>query len=578
MTAPSCGSSWHSSEGQDPASTYARDVVAGHVPAGQWHRKACERHLRDLATAEAQGLRWEPWRALRVVLVARLCRHFKGRAWAGRPVELEPWELFIIGSIFGWVRASTGYRRFVDAFIEVPRGQGKSTLAAVIVLFMTFFDGEPGADSYCYATKKEQARIVFRTARRFVLSSPALRQVITPYRSTLFNEETDSKIEILGSDSDNQDGLRPHCAIADEIHKQKTPDMMEVVESGMGTLDQPLHFKITTAGESAESVYEQQVNISTQVLDGSIDIPEWFCFIAAADEADDPESEDTWRKANPNYGISVNPDFLRKELRKARANPSEWAKFRRLYLGQKVTSADSYFGVEDWDACDQPMLPDDVLRRFPCWVGVDLSSRIDTTAVIAVWLLEGADVGLPPGEWVVLRGRIWLPGEHAEDRRRRDRVPYPTWIESGYLETTEGNVIDQRQMREYLVTQQQSAWPLLREVAYDPWNAGELAQRLQDDHGFVMVEARQGPQTLSAPTKRLKEALMQRRVIHGGQPVLRWMLSNVRCRTDVNGNLMPSKKHSRGRIDGAVAATMGLWRAMLRGNATPPAAPQLLVL
>lgn len=547
----------------DPVTAYAHQVVAGEVPAGQWHRLACARHLRDLETAETRGLRWRPELVAKLVLFSRLCKHFKGEL-AGQPIHLEPWEVFILGSLFGWVRVEDGLRRYRNAFVELPRGQGKSTLAAIIALYMTFFDGEPGAEGYCFATKKDQAKIVLRAARRFVLSSKVLKSRIQALRYNLHDEDTESKLDILGSDSDNQDGLRPQVAIADEVHRQKTRDMIDVVESGMGTRRQPLLFEITTAGENPESVYEHHYGISTQVLDGSVDVPEWFAFIACADLDDDPCDEATWRKANPNYGISVKPDFLRKEMRKALADPTEWPKFRRLYLGQKVQAADSYFSVEDWDACATRMLPPDVLRRFPCAGGLDLSSRIDITGAVLTWLLQGEQVGLDPGDWLVILPRLWVPGENVEERRRRDRVPYPTWVEQGYLDGTEGNVIDQGVIREYLVTQK-AAWPLFGELAYDPWNAGELALRLKDDHGFAMVEARQGPKTLSEPTKRFKELLLKRRIIHGGHPVLRWMLSNVRVREDSNGNVAPDKKRSRGRIDGIVAAIMGLWRSTLTG-------------
>lgn len=556
MTAPHSVSSWQSSDGSDPVTSYARDVVEGRIPGGQWHRAACARHLRDLETADAQALQWKPWLAFKVVLFARLCRHFKGRKWAGRPVELEPWEVFIVGSLFGWVRAKDGLRRFVDAFVELPRGQGKSTLAAIILLFMTFFDNEPGADGYCYATKKDQARIVFRTARRFVMASPLLKKMITPYRSTLFNEETESKVDILGSDSDNQDGLRPHVAVADEIHRHKTPDMLEVVESGMGTLDQPLHFKITTAGESAESVYEQQVRISTQVLDGTVDIPEWFAFIASADPDDNPEIEETWRKANPNFGISVNPDFLRKEMRKAKANPYEWVKFRRLYLGQKVGSADSYLSLLDWDVCmQQPRVSVETLRELPCWLGLDLSSRVDLTAGVLVWML-------PDGR-CVWRPKFWVPEVGLEDRRRRDRQPYPSWVEQGHIETTEGNVVHLGVVREWIV-EQKATWPLLQEVCYDPWGAGELIQTLKDDHGMRVVEVRQGPRTLSEPMKRTQELVLEHDLDPGDNPVLRWNASNLKARVDANENVAPCKRKSRGRIDGMSAGITGLSRALLQ--------------
>jgi phage terminase large subunit-like protein len=507
----------------------------------------------------------------------RLFRHFKGE-WGGRPILLEPWQQFIVGSLFGWVREADGLRRFRNAFIELPRGNGKSTLAGGLGIYMTFFDNEPGADGYAFATKKDQAKVVFQYARQMVLRSSVIREWgVVPYRHNLHDANTESKFDILGSDSDGQDGLRPHFAVADELHKHPNADMVDVVESGMGTRRQPLLVEITTRGENdgPETVYGAHFNVSTEVLSEVTDIPEWFAFIAAADPDDDWTSEETWRKANPNYGISIKPDFVQKELKKALVNPHEQIKFKRLYVGQSAERAEGYFPLKvtdpdtgrvcGWDTC-AGAVDDEALEGRPCWLGLDLSSRVDLTAVVGVWWLDD-DV-------LVVRPKLWLPALNLEAKRRRDRVPYTEWVAQGYLQTTPGNVVDQSVIRAY-IKDFADRWNL-QELVYDPWNAGELAQKLQDEDGLTVVEARQGYKTMSEPTKRLLELTLESRLRHGGHPVLRWMASNVKVRRDANGNVAPDKQMSRRRIDGVVATIIALWRAMLH-QPTKDGGPQLYV-
>lgn len=538
---------------------YARQVLAGDPPAGRWVRLACERHLRDLEDAR---WRWRPELAVKAVKLFQMFRHHKGE-WAGQPFRLELWQQFIIGSLLGWVHVDTGLRRYRNAFLELCRGQGKSTLAAGLLILLTFFDNEPGAEGYCIATKKDQARIVFRTARQMVLRSSPLREFITVWRHNLHDDDTESKAEALGADADTLDGLRPHIAIADEVHKHSTPDLIEVIESGMGTRRQPLLFEITTAGEAdgTETVYGQHYGISTQVLEGAVDLPDWFAFIAAADPDDDWTLETTWRRANPNWGVSVKPEFIAKECRKALANPSEQPKFRRLYLGQRVEQVDAYLSLEAWDACP-PLPPDEELRPCPCWIGLDLSSSVDVTAAVLVWRLAP--------ERIAVRPMFWLPEVGLDSRRQRDRVPLPAWVQQGALHLTPGNTIDRavvrRAVRDLAVTWGAQA------ICFDPWGAGEMTQALQDEDGLRLLEVRQRVSELSEPTKRLRDLVLQHGAAHDGNPMLRWMVSNVVVREDDQGNVMPSKRRSTGRIDGVQALITAI-----RGMVTQAPAASLTI-
>jgi phage terminase large subunit-like protein len=552
MSETNSGSSWPSPE-DDPVTAYAVDVVTGAIPAGKWHVLACRRQLRDLEIAQrGDGVwRWRPELARKVIGLFRLFRHFKGE-WGGQPMVLEPWQCFIVGSIFGWVHRETGLRRFRNAFVELTRGNGKSTMAAGIAVIFTFFDNEPGAEGYAFATKKEQARTtIIRTARQIVLRSKVIREFVQVLRHSLYNEETESKLEALGRNSDTLDGLRPHIAIGDEIHKQATPDVVEVVESGMGPRRQPLLFNITTAGEAdgIESVYGQQLSISHQVLEGVNDLPSWFAFIACADPEDKERwgEEEVWRKANPNWGISVKPDFVQKEYLKALANPAEKPKFCRLYLGLRLQAIDAYFSLEDWDACPE-LPPDDELRRYPSWIGMDLSSSIDLTAAVQVWKMSSDEIAIRP--------MLWIPEEGLLERRDKDKVQYPQWVEAGHIFTTPGNTIDRAAIRRK-VSEIAKEWKV-KGVCYDPWHADEMTQLMQDEDKLTMIQVPQRFAMLSEPTKALQKMILMRRARHDRNPAMRWNISNAKPRMDDKENVMLCKRRSRGRIDGAQAACTAL--------------------
>lgn len=537
----------------DPVTAYAHEVVSGAKPAGRWHRASCARHLADLERAQAGAFpyEWRPDLAAKFFTFCRLLRHYKGE-WGGQRIVLEPWQQFVLGSVLGWVQRGTRWRRFRNSFVELPRGQGKSTMAGALLVYLTFFDGEPGADGFVVATKKDQAKIVFGAARQMVLRSPAIKKFVTAKRYNLHAEASESHAEPLGANEDTLDGLRPHVVIADEVHKQATPELIGVVQDGMGTRRHPHLYEITTAGiDDDTTVYGQHYRLSAQVLDGSLDVPEWFAFIAHADPDDDPWAEATWRKANPNYGVSVKPEHLAKMAKIAKANPAAQSSFRRVYLGQKVEDREeSYFSREHWDQC--PALPsDEELRAAPCWMGVDLSSSVDLTAAALVWRLER-----PGGPVLAVQPRFWVPEANLEARRARDRVPYDAWAAQGHLELTEGNTIDRATVRRGLV-----AWAAewtLQGIAYDPWHAGEMTQAMQDEDGLLMVPVAQQFSKLSEPTKRLQALILEHGIAHGQHPILRWMIGNARVRSDDKENVLLCKKRSRARIDGLAAIVTAL--------------------
>jgi len=546
---------------------YARDVLRGRFPAGTYHRKACERHLRDL---ERQDTRRFPYR-LRYKLADRFfrfteqLRHYKGE-WAGRPIVLEPHQRFRLGSVIGWVHRETGLRRFRTAYNEEPRKNGKSLEAAMIALYISFFDGEPGAEGYCIATKRDQAKIVWNDAKKLTEKS-GLRSRIVVLSANLHLNATASKLEPLGADHDSTDGLNPSLIITDEFHAQKNRDLLDVMETATGARRQPLNFQITTAGNDPISPCGDQHDYACKILDGVIVDDTFFAFIAHAEPTDDWLSEQTWRKANPNYGVSVKPDDLRALAAKASHMPAAAAAFKQKRLNLWVNATLPWLSLEGWRR-GQTRWTLAEMAGEPCWIGIDLSSKIDLTAVVLVF---------PPTEarksW---RFVVWplTPADTLEQRERRDRAPYAHWVQAGYLRTNPGNRIDQGEVVE-LVHQAAEQFDVQR-IGVDPWNAGNLVTELADA-GFQVVEIPQTLAQMSGPAKDFEADVLDGLADAGHNPLMEWCVSNVIVQRDNKDNIFPVKKKSRGRIDPVIAALMGRKLAAIDCAAPPAAEPDLVV-
>lgn len=535
-----------------PVTAYAERVVAGEIVAGRLVHLACERHLRDLETAAERGLWFDDDAAQHAIEFFSFIRHSKGE-WAGQPLVLEPWQCFIVGSIFGWKVTTTGLRRFRNGYVEVPRKNGKSTLTAGIGLYLLLADGEPGAEIYCAATKLEQAEIIHGEATRMVRASPALRRLVSILANNLNVPATASKFEPLSGAPETHDGLNIHGGLIDELHAHKDRLLVDVLETATGSRRQPLIFMITTAGYDRLSVCWERHAHAEQVLDGTLDDDTTFGYIATADEGDDWTLEETWRKANPNHGISVKPDDLKRKAARAKAIPGEQNGFKRLHLNiwteQATRAIDAAAwlagaGVRDWR---------DLAEAFtgrPCWLGVDLSSTTDLTAVAALFR-DGDD-------WAVVP-RFWLPGQDLRERGRRDLAPYETWGQQGALNVIDGNVIDydaiDQVIDELLATYE------VRELGYDPWNATQWVLK-QQAKGVIVTPVRQGFASLTAPTKELLTLVTSGRLHHGNHPILTWNAANLQTTQDPAGNLKPDKAQTRRRIDGIVATIVALARAL----------------
>ena len=507
------------------------------------------RELRDQETARDRGFVYDAAEGERVAKFVSLLRHYKGE-WAGLPFTLADWQLRdIVMPLYSW-RREDGTRRFRHAYIELPRKNGKSTLAGALGLFHVLADGEMGAEVYATATKKDQAKIVWGDAAEMLKLSP-LRPFARVLRNNINVPETWSKFEPLGADSDTMDGLNAHVNIVDELHAHRTRELWDVLQTSMGARRQPLTLAITTAGVARqESIGLEEHNHATQILEGALDDDASFAYVASADPDDDWSDPRTWAKANPNLGSTVKIDYLQNEADHARRSPGFLNTFLRLHLDIWTSQVSRWLSIDDWRACsfETPMAQ---LEGQRCFGGLDLASTTD----IAAFILVFPDVD---GSFDVLC-RFWVPEERMVERARRDRVPYVAWARQGFITPTEGNVIDYEVIRRDI--NELSRRFAIQEIGVDPWNATQLAAQLSDD-GLEMVAVRQGFATLSAPTKEVERLILQKKLAHRGNPVLRWMASNVAVSQDAAGNVKPAKDKSTERIDGITALVVAIERAM----------------
>lgn len=547
---------------------YAQGVVAGLVPAGSLVVKACQRHLDDLKFGAARGLTFSEKAADRAILTFGFLRHYKGE-WAGRPIVLDPWQKFVIGCGFGWLRAD-GTRRFRTFYIEVPRKNGKSTLGAGIALVCLLADDEPGAEIYSAATKRDQARIVFDAAGAMVRKSPELARRIRLSKYAMQVPATESFFVPIAADATTADGGNPHCAIVDEVHAHPSPDLINVLESGVAARRQPLIVEITTAGLEMYSVCRQHHDYSVNVLDGLFDdtgADEWFAYIAAADvpkEADTSDapwwmSEDVWRQANPAYGVSVKPEYFEGRAARARNSSSFRAEFLQKNLNIWAAEVGKWLDMEAWKRAATPFDAAELKGRR-CYVGIDLAKVRDLSAVVLLF---------PPDEtclrWRML-AKFYVPEVDIDRRSKEDRIPYRAWCDAGYITATPGKTTDYDFIEADIIGDPENGVPGLMdeyeiaEVVFDPAFGHSIMNHLVDA-GLEVVEFRQGYVSLGAPTAEFERMVIDEEIEHGGNPVMTWCASNAVVSKNPTGDIKPDKEKAREKIDGISAAINALGRA-----------------
>ena len=490
-----------------------------------------------------------------VAFIESLC-HTKG-TWAGHPFELIDWQEQIIRDLFGTIKPN-GYRQFNTAYIEIPKKQGKSELAAAVALLLCCGDGEERAEVYGCAADRQQASIVFEVAADMVRMCPALnkRVKILASQKRLIFYLTNSFYQVLSADAYSKHGFNVSGVIFDELHTQPDRKLFDVMTKGSGDArTQLLFFLITTAGTDTHSICYETHQKAKDLLEGRKVDSTFYPVIYGADEQDDWKDPNVWMKANPSLGITVGIDKVKAACESAQQDPGEENVFRQLRLDQWVKQSVRWMPMDKWDACAFPIDAKSLEGRV-CYGGLDLSSTTDITAFVLVF----------PPEYENDKYQIlpffWVPEETLDLRVRRDHVPYDIWHRQGYLETTEGNVIHYGYIEKFI--EELGKKYNIREIAFDRWGAVEMVQNLEG-MGFTVVPFGQGFKDMSPPTKELMKIVLEKRIAHGGHPVLRWMMDNIFIRTDPAGNIKADKEKSTEKIDGAIAMIMGLDRA-LRGG------------
>lgn len=498
--------------------------------------------------AQEQGCYFDEAAGLRACeFVERFCRQSKGK-WGGKPIVLIGWQRDFLVRLFGW-RRPDGKRRFRTVYVELPKKNGKSTLISAITILLELDPDENAPEVYLNAVDREQANIVFEEACRMVEASEALRRRlnISRYHGTITDPGRYGKIQKNSADAPSKDGVNASAVIFDEIHRFKSRELWDVMTYAGISREQPIRIVITTAGEEPEGVWYEQREFSEKVNAGTIQNTTHLGIVFRArteadeggpDDLDDPE---TWKKANPSMGVTMSIEDFRAEFEEAKAKGgAELANFLRLRLGIVVRAEGKFIGAESWDRCGAIPDPD---PDDPCWMGLDLSSSDDLTALV---ILTRDDE-----ELFDVQCRFWLPEGRIVELERLHGQPYRMWADEGLIHLTDGDTIDEAQIEADILDL--AADRNLVKLLADPWQCRALATRLLNAHGLPVEFIRQGFGSLSEPTKRVRDWIVGGRLRHGGHPILKWHALNAVEERDPAGNVKLSKKKSRKKIDGMAA-------------------------
>lgn len=509
---------------------------------------------------------------------------------AGFPFLLQPWQQCIIANLFGWkcskekteqridyllgrleatkevwpkdlYQQITGtinarkkeaiekcLRRYKTAFIFVARKNGKTPLIAGLIDYVGFCDNEPGAQIYSAAGDKDQASLLYRHSSEMILANESLKSRSRIYRTYKSIEFYGGKgyYKALSADAHTKHGQNTHCVAVDELHVQKNRDLVDTLETSTASRLQPLIIHITTAGHDKETICYEKYIRACQVRDGILEDESFFPYICEAGKDDDWSSEETWKKANPNLGVSVSLDYLRSRCKEAKENPAYENTFKRLHLNMWTEQETRWITMDNWDRCKSVYAEDDLLG-LECFGGLDLSSKTDLTAFALAFRFESK---------LRLLVYFWMPEEKAALREKRDGVQYLTWARQGYITLTPGNTVDYGFIRKQIIDLSQKY--KITDIRFDPWNAQQFCTELHDDDGFMMIEFRQGYKSYNEPCKEFERLMIAGDLEHNNNPVLNWMASNISVKIDQNQNVCPVKPDDKGKTktDGLIASLM----------------------
>lgn len=525
------------------ANQYIKDVLSGKIPACKYVVQACERQRADLKRKDLP-YKFDKKKAVKICQFIEVLPHIKG-IWAGKPIKLEPWQVFVLTTVFGWVDAG-GLRRFKTAYTEVPRKNAKSTLSSGVALYLLCADGEGGPEVYSAATTRDQAKIVWEDAKRMVDRCTPLREYFGVQSSahSVYVQKSAGVLKALARDQGgNLDGLNIHGAIVDELHAHKTREVWDVLETATGARSQPLIWGITTAGFNRTGICYEQRAYTIKILDRVHEDEEYFGIIYTIDENDEWTDPKVWAKANPNWGVSVSPDDIARKARKAMEMAAATNNFLTKHLNVWVNADTAWMNMRAWDACADATLSEEDFKGEPCWIGLDLATKTDLAVYMKLFKRE---------DMYYLFGRYYLPEEAAEDGRNSH---YQGWARQGILTLTPGNITDFECIENDL--RADASLYSVQQVGYDPWQASYLATRLMAE-GLPMGEYRQTVQNMSEPMKQLEALVLSNKLRHNGCPVLTWSISNVVAHVDAKENIYPRKEFPENKIDPAVASIVAL--------------------
>lgn len=523
----------------------------------------CPPLVQTPSPGEAPGAVFDPERVDKVIQAFSLLRHTQGQ-WAGQPLRPDPWQVaYILAPVFGWVRwdeDSKSYVRIVrELYVDVPRKNGKSTLAGGLAIYMTCADGEQGAQVITAATTKEQAGFVFEPVRKLAEAAPALKKHVLPLKDKILHKRSGSYFKPIASVAGAQHGANIHCAIVDELHEHKTPELVETIETGTGSRRQPLVCIITTADSGKrESVYDRKRRRVEKLARRVFAAPSVYGVVWAAERDDDPHVEATWRKANPGYGVSPTRAYLQAKSDEAKQSPADLAKFLRLHLGRRTKQETKFLTLESWHS-NAGMVDETALADREAYGGLDLAATSDLLALC--WLFPDDERGGFDAIW-----RLWTPEANVDALDQRTAGAASVWVREGLLVATPGNVADYDYIQ-LQIERDLDAFDV-RSLGFDPWSAVPLTNKLAESDA-PMVKVRQGFVTMSPPLKEIQRLLLKGtpeapQLRHGGNPAVTWMIDNLAVAMDPAGNVKPDKARAAEKIDAVSALVTAMSEAMTR--------------
>lgn len=532
---------------------YVEGISSGRIVANRYIKAVVSRHVADMAKSKEADypFTFDRDKAQRFVSFVELCKHYKGE-WAGRNLVLEPWQVFVFGMTFGWVKKANRRRRYSKVFVFVARKNGKSTMVSPGLIYDCLTTA--GGEAYCVATKKDQAKIIFESVRQMVRQNPIFSKRLTTYTSmnSIINKASAAKIQALSSDANTLDGLNPSFTAVDEVAAMKDMRLINVIESGTGSQPEPLIFEITSGSDNVNSAGAEEFNRGAKILEGYFEDDFFLPILYTLDKDDSWQDSATYIKANPNLGISISMEYLLKMRNQAIQQPQKEAEFRTKNLCQFISPMTSWITAQAWNKCkDNANKYRFNLEDCDCIAAVDMSHRLDFTSYTIYFYDRVQEVFFAKHHFYIPEGQI-------EAKCRTDSELVRDWIRKGLITATEGDTINfsvmfadmESDLNEYRYS----------ELLFDPWDSGELRNRMSSQ--VDLVEIAQTLKMLSPMAKDWEAAILEGKIVDDN-PVMGWMVSNCDVYKDPNDNIKPVKhggKNSPYHIDGVVTSLMAMGR------------------